>query len=292
MGKTFYIITPSNYVTGGIEAEYQLCDSINKQGGNAYLLFVNGKNLSVPDEYSHYDAPSVYQIDNEDGVIVFPEVYANVALDESISGYTRIIWWLSVDNARSQFDFSSDNDIIHCYQSEYARMFLLENGAKRTAPLFDYLNDKYLCNEEIKDKSDMVCYSIKGAEFAESISSKINAKMVMLKDMSRDEVIDTLLRSKVFIDFGNHPGKDRIPREAAILMNCVITNKKGSAKNSIDVRIPDSYKIDCDSDAISVINECVKNYDSKKSDFDDYRSAIMSEKEEFFYQVKNLIGYV
>lgn len=292
MEKTFYIVTPSNYVTGGIEAEYQLCDSINKQGGNAYILFVGGKNLSIPEEYLHYDAPSVYQIDEEDGVIVFTEVFANNALHHSLKSYTRIVWWLSVDNARSSFDFSADEDIIHCYQSEYARMFLMKSGAKKTAPLFDYLNDKYLNNKTTESKLNMVCYSIKGAAFAESLAGKINAKMVMLKDMSRDEVIDTLLRSKVFIDFGNHPGKDRIPREAAILMNCVITNKEGSANNDFDVRIPNHYKIDHGSDAVSVINNCIDNYDSEQLEFEKYRSVIMSEKEEFFSQVKDIMSHV
>ena len=31
------------------------------------------------------------------------------------------------------------------------------------------------------------------------------------------------------MDFGFHPGVDHLPREAAILRNCVITNKEGSA---------------------------------------------------------------
>ncbi|MDK2791068.1 MAG: hypothetical protein PWP15_1588, partial [Methanothermococcus sp.] len=34
--------------------------------------------------------------------------------------------------------------------------------------------------------------------------------------MSREEVIKTLQRAKVYIDFGNHPGKDRIPSVKAL----------------------------------------------------------------------------
>ena len=290
MKKTFYILTPPNHATGGIEALYQLCDSINKQGGNAYIFFIGGENISVPSEYTHYDAPSVYHLTEEDGVIVIPEIWANIAIQHNIRGYTRIIWWLNVDNVNSSFDFFADDDIIHCYQSEYARLFLSKNKAKKIAPLFDYLNEEYLNKKVTENKLDIVCYSIKGASFAESISSKINAEMIMLKDMSRDKVIDTLLKSKVFIDFGNHPGKDRIPRESAILMNCVVTNKSGSAKNDFDVQIPARYKIDDDSNAISIINDCVINYESRKSEFNDYRSTIISEKDEFFLQVKNIMN--
>jgi len=47
----------------------------------------------------------------------------------------------------------------------------------------------------------------------------------------------------MYIDFGTHPGKDRIPREAA-LRNCIVlTNRNGAADNNVDVPIPNEYKI-------------------------------------------------
>lgn len=51
-------------------------------------------------------------------------------------------------------------------------------------------------------------------------------------------------KSKVYIDFGNHPGKDRIPREAAISGCIVITGKRGAAAFAEDVCIPETYKFD------------------------------------------------
>ena len=44
------------------------------------------------------------------------------------------------------------------------------------------------------------------------------------------------------MDFGFHPGQDRLPREAAILKNCIITNKEGSAAIFQDVPIADEFK--------------------------------------------------
>ena len=44
------------------------------------------------------------------------------------------------------------------------------------------------------------------------------------------------------MDFGYHPGKDRMPREAALFGNCIITNQKGSAKNNLDIPIKSKYK--------------------------------------------------
>lgn len=60
--------------------------------------------------------------------------------------------------------------------------------------------------------------------------------------MTTQQIIKILDESMVYIDFGNHPGKDRIPREAA-LRNCIVmTNKSGSAANDIDIPIPAEYK--------------------------------------------------
>lgn len=53
---------------------------------------------------------------------------------------------------------------------------------------------------------------------------ELNFKPII--NMTRDEVIRELQRAKVYIDFGNHPGKDRIPREAAILGCCAIVGKR------------------------------------------------------------------
>ena len=39
------------------------------------------------------------------------------------------------------------------------------------------------------------------------------------------------------MDFGFHPGQDRLPREAALLKNCIITNREGSAAFYKDVPI-------------------------------------------------------
>ena len=35
-----------------------------------------------------------------------------------------------------------------------------------------------------------------------------------------------------------------MPREAALFNNCIITNKKGSAKNKLDIPINDKYKFE------------------------------------------------
>ena len=62
------------------------------------------------------------------------------------------------------------------------------------------------------------------------IQSKIN--LIPLINFNKKEIINFLSKSKIYIDFGFHPGQDQMPREAAILKNCIITNKEGSAYQS------------------------------------------------------------
>ena len=90
------------------------------------------------------------------------------------------------------------------------------------------------------------------------------------------------MESKVYIDFGNHPGKDRIPREAAISGCCIITGKRGSAKYKDDVYIEDEFKFN-DSEEnidsiISKINYLIENYENETKKFDLYRDRISKEE--------------
>ena len=38
------------------------------------------------------------------------------------------------------------------------------------------------------------------------------------------------------------PGKDKMPREAALFNNCIISNYKGSSKNKLDIPINKKFK--------------------------------------------------
>ena len=50
-------------------------------------------------------------------------------------------------------------------------------------------------------------------------------------------------KTKIYIDFGYHPEKDKMPREVVLNNNC-ITNYKGSAKNKYDIPISKKFKFE------------------------------------------------
>ena len=110
--------------------------------------------------------------------------------------------------------------------------------------------------------------------------------------MTTEEVHRLLKESKVYVDFGNHPGKDRFPREAAISMCCIITGKRGSAKYYQDIPISDAYKFEDKDENVAAIagqiRKCLNEYKKMACDFQVYRDFIYSEPMLFENDVKEL----
>lgn len=183
---------------------------------------------------------------------------------------------------------------MHLYQSEYAKIFLEKNSFHNIHELSDFIHTKY--NDELgREKINAIAYNPKkGIEFTEQLKAMApDLQWLPIEGLTREGVIELLSRCKVYIDFGNHPGKDRIPREAALCKCIVITGMRGAAKYFEDVPIPQKYKINekrksaC-SDAIALIKDALENYDSCIGDFEPYRNSIASEKSKFISQAVEL----
>ncbi|RRS32183.1 MAG: hypothetical protein P794_02065 [Epsilonproteobacteria bacterium (ex Lamellibrachia satsuma)] len=166
------------------------------------------------------------------------------------------------------------------------------------APLFylsEYINENFLqVTTDISKKENIVAYNPgKGFSFTKKIIKHApNITFVPLIGMSRSDVVKTLQKSKVYIDFGNHPGKDRLPREAAILGCCVITGKRGSAGYYEDVRIYDEFKFDDRpeniSKIVSKIKNCMDHFSENHKKFDEYREVIKNEQRTFIESLKKI----
>jgi hypothetical protein len=189
------------------------------------------------------------------------------------------------------------NADYHFAQSYYAFKHLEEKGVEKNKIFYlsDYLNENFLKTQtDLSKKENIVAYNPqKGFLFTKKIMKHgKDIKFVPLINMTREEVIKILQRAKVYIDFGNHPGKDRIPREAAILGCCVITGKRGSAAFFEDVPIPDEYKFEDKEEnipkIIEKIKDCFKNFEERYKDFEYYRNIIKNEPKKFLEDLKKI----
>lgn len=175
---------------------------------------------------------------------------------------------------------------VHAYQSEYAKDFLEKRGFQHLAPLKDYINEDNFIGDFPEKREDYILYNPKkGIQFTQKlIQAAPNLKWTPIENMTRQEVIQKMRQSKVYIDFGYHPGKDRLPREAAMNGCTIVTGKLGSAR-FIDVDIPPQYKHAQRSKDIPLIldqiHDLIQHYEERIEDFAAYRQKICLEQEEF-----------
>jgi hypothetical protein len=111
-----------------------------------------------------------------------------------------------------------------------------------------------------------------------------------LRGLNREQLAQAFLDAKLYMDFGHHPGKDRLPREAALHGCCVITACHGSAANPVDVPIAQRYKLDVTHPAFvqrfgEVAGAVLASFESCSREFDAYREVIRREQQEFDRQI-------
>ena len=153
--------------------------------------------------------------------------------------------------------------------------------------LYDYLDQNIMDSSKNNkiNKKNIICYSHKSNNFINLIKDNLNFKFIKLHNFSQKQIINIFKKTKVYLDFGFHPGKDKMPREAALFDNCIITNKKGSAKNNIDIPIKKKFKIfEKHSNLVLLkkeLNSIFNNYQREIKHFKSYKFKIINEKHNF-----------
>jgi hypothetical protein len=188
----------------------------------------------------------------------------------------------------SQLNISTINPISKCErhlcQSHYAEDFLKGMGLNNVEFMGDFTDNKIInANFNFNNKKDIVLYSpAKGLNFTRKIISLgKEITFIPLTGLNRQQLTELLQSAKVYIDFGNHPGRDRIPREAAMFGCCVLTSLRGSAKYYEDIPIPSEYKFMIADENIHTIlrkvNDIFINYETRICDFDKYRTFVVDQ---------------
>lgn len=322
-----YVVCPPNFKTGGTELAHQLVWMLNAHNKKAFICYsTENRSVQICEEFRKYcsEFTVLSEVeDNEDNLIIFPEI--STPLVKRYNNIRKAIWWMSVNNytkntyIQSAFkEFGTKGAIkliikkifrigtqnlsmrelknvdLHFVQSEYAKDFLARYNLKGEY-LTDYINECYYdIDLDMLKKEDFVVYNPKKgfAITKKLIEQNPDIKWIPLINMSNEQMKETLKSAKVYIDFGNFPGKDRIPREAALSYCCVITGMKGAAGFEKDLPIQKKYKFKDPLNELSgiskLIRECFEKYDENIKDFEYYRQAVLSEKETFEQEVVNL----
>ena len=140
---------------------------------------------------------------------------------------------------------------IHLLQSCYVYYFLT-NFIEKSKMFFlhEPLEDDYFNFSLSKDrKKDIVAWNTRKAypitlKIIKALK-KIMVPVIALENAGKSNMINILGKSKIFIDIGLHPGRDRPPREAVALGNIAIVNNHGGCFYYDDCMIEPPFKVDC-----------------------------------------------
>lgn len=320
------ILCPYGTRTGGPEACHQLSDALIRQGMAAEMWYLerqdveflasmarNGTRVGDIDlnvmtrenpiaEYSKYQfKPFTHAKAGESLVFVFPEVY--LGLLQPFAGLPVVIWWLSVDNAFGALSTINLNVlrqpwIKHVAQSVYAAEFVKTLG----------LQAEMLTDYTVVAEGQPLPLAERPLRVAVNAGPKVISDLprlegllrdrcpalefVPIKGMSREDVYQAFASSRLFIDLGTFPGKDRMAREALLLGANIIVAKAGAGAWNEDVPIPECYRVAIhDMEAVArLAAHMIQVPESHAPHFDTLRRICREERTRFFGEVVRVFG--
>jgi len=310
------IVCPEGAVTGGPEALHQLAAHMNSFGLPAFMCYVPfDKPSNAPKPYVRYNTQSAPYEDAKGNFIIFPEIEPMPAL--KVKHATAALWWLSLENFLERRHTSKIHDklrnfkridqerrplggatklksLLHFSQTEHATQYLRSCGIE-PIPLIDSINEDFLTDRYLSrtdHKKNIILYNpTKGWKVTRKlIKDYPQLNFVPIKGLNREQLSERLYEAKIYIDFGHHPGRDRMPREAAMHGCTLISGVLGSAGNEVDLPIPKVYKLD--SAAPDFVNrfgvlvaDMMQNFPQHHSNFSNYRKWIQNEPAVFKQQI-------
>lgn len=307
----YYILAPGMVESGGPELAHQMCAQLRKRGCLSYMYYIDMDKLRKEpadvgackkyEKYQTEHVTDIEEVEDEESVFIVPEM-----LTAWLAGFKKcikVLWWMSVDNyinTEGQLDFNilKEQVKLHLVQSHYAYQFLLNEGIEKERILYvsDYISDTYgqfmLPGEY---RQDIALYNpLKGYDKLKPLMDRTKwLKWIPLNNLTEEKMAILMQASKVYVDYGNHPGKDRIPREAAACGCCIIVLKRGAAVYWEDVPIPETYKAEDQPEEYERMEKLMldicRHYEEHISRFEEYRKGIISEKKKFEIDVNRFV---
>jgi len=264
--------------------------------------------------------------DRENNIIFIPEIFTSYVRNMK---HAKInIFWLSVNNyyvgfknfnktfkwiVRGKYgigtllhphfksplkiDEINVKNFNHIAQSKYAENFIQTTFGKKPISIYDFTDDIPKLNESffnLKFRDKTIVYNpVKGYKITKDIINKYKSKFkfIPIQNMTHIEVRKLLGNSFIYIDFGEHPGRDRIPREALLCGCCIITGYRGSASFQ-DVPINAKFKLYEDDKLLEnfgkLTNELIVKNDCKEFFIDAY-NQVVKDKDIVKQQVKSYL---
>ena len=247
------VFCPGGSVSGGPEALHQLCGALRARGVDAAMVYYGGVAAPVvPPAYDYCGAAVRSEAgETAEMVVIVPEVATSLIW--RFPAARKAIWWLSVDNYFKWRHLNPGpsvltrrNDVLHLCQSAYAHDFLAKSSVAPAFMLTDYLTPKAFQSGPPAGRLAAIAYNPKKALPPQQhlIAASPRHAWIGLERMDKPALADLLRAVRLYIDFGPHPGCDRLPREAALSGAVVVTGRRGAAGFEADLPLPEQFRLD------------------------------------------------
>lgn len=331
-----FVLCPYNSVTGGPDALHQLVYYLNRNGYNANIVYsdIHSYKHSIPEPYRVYinDYLLIKDIqDTKEAAMIIPETLT-CFLDQ-FKNVRKYVWWLSVDNFKkkhniryyfkkllnfkpyklftlinkiksNKVNLNDHDDLINLYASYYAKEFLEKKypnfkAYKLIEPISLFFLNQGMYLENINRKNEVLYNPKKNYEFTLQLIKYGEANGLKFKPLigyNQQELLELYRHSKIYIDFGNFPGAERIPKEAVYNGCLILTGLNGASANQRDVPISNEYKIASNKENIAIIVDKIKSmiadYDKLVNAFEKYRQVVDELENEFVNCLNKIFGGV
>eukprot|EP00804_Cyclotella_cryptica_P001173 CCRYP_017001-RB/>CCRYP_017001-RB protein AED:0.02 eAED:0.02 QI:0/0/0.5/1/0/0/2/6193/483 len=229
-------------------------------------------------------------------------------------------------------DFRDRCDVLHLVQSAYARQYIHSSlvGGKRETPMkkhagvldltefIPYATSLSFSRSSTGDETsetvattsthhardlDVVYNPAKGIHYTNEIIRRATTKKA--KGIDGGAVASSCIqfhpigkgegvKSVLYIDFGHHPGMDRLPREATLAGCVVLTNREGAANFDKDVPLPKEFKFSSFDigEIYAMLKDCCcdsKKYEEYVKKMQPYRDWILGQEHRMRICIDKLI---
>ena len=320
----YYIFTPAYLCSGGPEALHQLAYYMRKLGMEAYTVYYTYTCFpdTLPiDRYKQYNVHMARYEEIEDATGNF--VIAPENAPWCLNGFKkaqRCIWWLSVayhdlksGSAKERLihikrrllsqDVSHyrnvDYDLKKCWHLCGSKFAFLEVGKMFPGSHVEYMVEPIsldflmMGNGSLPvERDDAVLYNpSKPSEIMTELLERRRFNYVPLKGYTPDGLAERYKKARLYVDFGQFGGPERIPKEAVFFGCNILVANHNAATNDFDVAIPGKYKVDDGETAEQIekrIGDMLANYVAQNVDFQSFKKKVEQLEENFMNQLKDL----
>jgi len=141
-------------------------------------------------------------------------------------------------------------------------------------------------------REDIVLYNPKKpSKIVNQLLERKNFNFVPVKGLSVDQMIELFRKSKVYVDFGQFPGPERLPKETVYNGVNVLVGRKNTSNNYNDVMVPDEFKLS-HRESIEEIERKIRllidDYEKYFPLYDDYRNMVRDMEKNYYSQMEQI----